>query len=58
MPSNLTSTEATVNITVNPIDDEPRTLADVYNVAEDGVLNIAAPGVLDNDLDVEPRVGD
>ena len=38
---------ATVNITVNPVNDVPVAVDDSYTTAEDTALNIAAPGVLD-----------
>ncbi|MBM4046068.1 MAG: tandem-95 repeat protein, partial [Planctomycetes bacterium] len=44
---------ATVTITVNPANDTPVAAADTYGVNEDGVLTVAVPGVLGNDLDVE-----
>jgi VCBS repeat-containing protein len=47
------SNEATVTLTVNPINDTPTALDDSYTILEDSVLAIAAPGVLDNDSDVD-----
>jgi large repetitive protein len=47
------SSTATVSITVNPVNDAPVANNDSYSVNEDTVLNIAAPGVLNNDSDVE-----
>jgi len=47
------SNEATVTLTVNPINDTPTALDDSYTTSEDSVLVIAAPGVLDNDSDVD-----
>ncbi|MBK9121838.1 MAG: tandem-95 repeat protein [Chloroflexi bacterium] len=47
------SNVATVTITVNPVNDAPVAADNGYNVNEDGVLNIAAPGILANDTDVE-----
>jgi VCBS repeat-containing protein len=47
------SNAATVTITVNPVNDAPVAKNDTYTVNEDGVLNIAAPGVLANDTDVD-----
>jgi hypothetical protein len=47
------SAVTTVNLTVNPINDPPQVAADSYTVNEDTTLDIAAPGVLDNDSDVE-----
>jgi len=44
----------TVNITVSPVNDAPRSVVDSYSVNEDGVLNIgAATGLLANDIDPE-----
>ena len=48
-----TSTEATVSITVTPVNDAPVANGDAYNTNEDTPLNVAAPGVLGNDTDVE-----
>ena len=47
------SNEATVTITVNSINDAPLAADDGFTVAEGGTLNIAAPGVLGNDADVD-----
>jgi CSLREA domain-containing protein len=44
---------ATVTITVTPVNDAPVANGDAYTVAEDGTLNVAAPGVLGNDTDVD-----
>ena len=44
---------ATVLITVNPINDAPVADDDSYSTDEDTVLNVAAPGVLGNDSDVD-----
>jgi VCBS repeat-containing protein len=44
---------ATVTITVNPVNDPPVAVDDGYAVDQDAVLNVAAPGVLGNDSDVE-----
>ncbi len=44
---------ATVSITITPINDAPEAMADSFSVAEDGVLNQDASGVLANDTDVE-----
>ncbi|MFW9966331.1 MAG: tandem-95 repeat protein, partial [Candidatus Thorarchaeota archaeon] len=43
----------TVTITVNPVNDAPVGVDDEYTIDEDGSLNIAAPGVLSNDYDVD-----
>jgi VCBS repeat-containing protein len=44
---------ATVNITVNPVNDAPVANNDVFNTNEDAALVIAAPGVLTNDTDID-----
>ncbi|MGZ5507198.1 MAG: tandem-95 repeat protein, partial [Limisphaerales bacterium] len=49
----LNSASATVNITVNPVDDAPIAIGDSYSTAENTTLTVAAPGVLGNDTDVE-----
>ena len=40
-------------LTVNPINDAPQALNDAYSTAENTVLNVAAPGVLTNDTDID-----
>ena len=47
----LTSNEATVTITVNPLNDAPVATADEYSVDEDSPLHIDAAGILGNDSD-------
>jgi VCBS repeat-containing protein len=47
------SSVATVNITINPVNDPPVAANDSYSTNEDTVLNIAATGVLGNDIDVD-----
>ena len=47
------SNVATVTITVNPVNDPPVGVDDAYTVDEDQSLTIAAPGLLDNDIDVD-----
>src|SRR5205814_1923686 len=47
------SAAATVNITVNSVNDAPLALDDTYTVNEDTTLSVSAPGVLANDSDVE-----
>jgi hypothetical protein len=42
-----------VTITVNPVNDAPVAVDDAYGVDEDTTLNVAAPGVLANDSDVD-----
>ena len=51
--SKLDSNIATVNITVNPVNDAPVAVNDSYNTNEDTVLNVSSPGVLSNDTDVD-----
>ena len=46
------SQEATVNLTVNPINDKPTALDDIFTTSEDSDLNIIN-GVLSNDNDVD-----
>jgi VCBS repeat-containing protein len=48
---------ATVTILVDPpVNDAPVAVDDSYSTAEDTTLNVAAPGVLANDSDVEGDV--
>src|SRR5207249_7567276 len=47
------SNEATVSITVNPVNDAPVAVNDAYSTNEDTALTVAAPGVLANDSDVD-----
>ncbi|HEX9985548.1 MAG TPA: Ig-like domain-containing protein [Thermoanaerobaculia bacterium] len=49
----LDSNTVTVTIAVNAVNDAPVAVADAYSVNEGGTLNIAAPGVLGNDTDVD-----
>ena len=49
----VASNVAVVAITVNAANDAPVAADDAYSVAEDASLDIAAPGVLDNDADPE-----
>jgi VCBS repeat-containing protein len=44
---------ATVTISVTGINDDPFAVEDNYATDEDTVLNVAAPGVLSNDSDIE-----
>jgi VCBS repeat-containing protein len=44
---------ATVTITISAANDAPVATSDSYSTAGDTVLNVAAPGVLGNDTDVE-----
>ena len=43
----------TVSITVDPVNDAPTAAGDAYSTDEDTALNVAAPGVLANDSDVD-----
>ena len=52
----LESEDATVTITVKPVNDAPVAVDDAYTVAEDTLLSIAAPGVLANDSDIDGDV--
>ncbi|MFC1610846.1 Ig-like domain-containing protein, partial [Myxococcota bacterium] len=49
----LNSNLATVDITVNAVNDPPVAVDDSYSTDEDTPLNVAAPGVLGNDSDVD-----
>ena len=49
----LDSPAATVSITVTAVNDPPVAVDDSYNATEDTLLNVAAPGVLTNDTDVD-----
>src|SRR5213075_3296214 len=44
---------ATVNITINGVNDAPVAVNDSYSTAEHTPLNVVAPGVLRNDSDVD-----
>ncbi len=50
---NAISNTATVSITINPINDAPVANPDTYLIAQNTILNIPAPGVLANDVDIE-----
>ena len=50
------SATATVNLTIAPSNDAPVPFNDSYTVAEDALLNVAAPGVLANDTDDDSLV--
>ena len=50
------ATAATVTITVNAVNDVPVAVNDSYTTAEDTALDVAAPGVLDNDSDADGDV--
>jgi len=45
------SNEATVTITITPVNDAPTAVNDSYTVAANGTLTISAPGLLANDTD-------
>jgi VCBS repeat-containing protein len=47
------STSATVTITITQVNDPPIANDDYYSTNEDTTLNIGAPGVLQNDTDIE-----
>jgi FtsP/CotA-like multicopper oxidase with cupredoxin domain len=49
----VASLPATVSLTVNPINDVPVAANNAYSVAAGATLNVAAPGVLGNDSDVD-----
>jgi len=49
----LYSETVTVTITVTPVNDAPEAVDDEYTVIEDGLLEVAAPGVLANDIEVD-----
>ena len=45
--------QATVTLTVNPVNDNPTARADSFQALPDRTLNVASPGVLLNDGDVD-----
>jgi len=45
--------EATVTITVNSVNDNPIAVDDFYTIDEDTQLTMSAPGVMENDSDVD-----
>ena len=49
----LFSNEATVTITVTPLNDTPMAVDDFYTTDEDTTLTITVPGVMANDSDVD-----
>jgi VCBS repeat-containing protein len=49
----LNSNVATVTIAVTPVNDAPVANNDSYSVNEGGTLNVAAPGVMSNDVDAD-----
>ena len=42
-----------VEITINAVNDAPIALDNTYNISDDGTLLIAAPGLLNNDSDID-----
>lgn len=53
MSGGLASLPATVALTVNPVNDAPVAAGDAYSVAAGSTLDVAAPGVLGNDSDID-----
>lgn len=51
--TNGTSVTATLTLTVNKVNDAPVAVANSFSTGEDGVLEVATPGVLNNDTDVD-----
>ena len=47
------SDTATVNVTVTNVNDAPVAVGDAYAMNQDTTLNVAAPGVLGNDSDID-----
>ncbi|MEJ2748892.1 MAG: Ig-like domain-containing protein [Anaerolineae bacterium] len=47
------SNAATVTIVVNAVNDAPTAVDDSYNMDQDTILAVSAPGILGNDTDVE-----
>ena len=45
--------KATVTVTVHAVNDPPVVVDDIYSIEEDDTLDVAAPGVLSNDSDVD-----
>ena len=50
------STTVTVSLSVTPANDAPEAASNAYSVAAGATLNVAAPGVLGNDSDVDGDV--
>jgi len=44
---------ATVTITITPVNDAPKAYNESFNTLEDTLLTVAAPGILENDTDVD-----
>ncbi len=51
--ANNISNLATVSVTVNAVNDTPVAAADSFEITQDTPLNVAAPGVVANDNDVD-----
>lgn len=49
---------AKVLITVNSVDDAPVAIEDTYSMDEDHVLSVIAPGVIENDYDIDDNWSD
>jgi VCBS repeat-containing protein len=49
----MTSGVATVTLTVTPVNDAPAAVADAYSTGEDSLWATNAPGVMDNDTDLD-----
>lgn len=49
----IDSNVATVSISVTPVNDMPVAVSDAYSTDQNITLNVAAPGVLSNDSDVD-----
>jgi hypothetical protein len=47
------SDTATVSVTVTNVNDPPVVAGEAYNIDQDTVLNVAAPGLLANDSDID-----
>src|SRR5206468_7177012 len=52
----LNSNAATVEQTINPVNDAPVAVNDSFATNEDTALTITAPGVLGNDTDIDSSV--
>ena len=48
------SDPATISIEVININDSPYAVDDFYVVSQDGILDVPAPGVMENDIDPDP----
>ncbi|NMC52980.1 MAG: tandem-95 repeat protein [Chloroflexi bacterium] len=44
---------ATVTITITPVNDAPKAYNEAFSTLEDTILEVAAPGILTNDTDVD-----